>query len=134
MVTPPSPKASDANAPKPSEAKANVISASLANANSNVTSSFSDRSDDTDAVESVASADTTTKKFDINSFKPNFESGFQPIVQSKKATAESTPVAKQQQPKASDEAIDRSDVSFESLFYDDDDNEEAMKWRERDTN
>lgn len=120
VVTPPGPKASDANAPKPAEAKANVISASLANANSNGTSIS--RSDETDLLESVSSAESTTKKFDINSFKPSFESGFLPIVR----TTPDEPSVKTQPAKVQqhDHHIDRSDVSFESLLFDDDDVEE----------
>lgn len=114
------PKSERCKCPETRRGKIECNQCIVGHANSNGTSIS--RSDETDLLESVSSAESTTKKFDINSFKPSFESGFLPIVR----TTPDEPSVKTQPAKVQqhDHHIDRSDVSFESLLFDDDDVEE----------
>lgn len=144
IVTPPS----ILHGPK-NEAKVNRISASLAN--SNATSSLSiSRSDSGETAEEVASVESTTRKFDFDHFKPEFQSGFMPIYKSAPSSlsaslsasssslssasapasdtsiAPAAPIPPEKQSETmktqSDEkSTDRSDnFNLESLLYDDD--------------
>lgn len=102
------------------DSKSNRISASLAN--TNVTSIS--RSDSGEIVESDASVEKTTKKFDIDSFMPDFQGGFVPIYKNAPITSESKESDKSKAADKMDEISDRSDISLESLIYDDNDGDD----------
>lgn len=144
IVTPPSVLHSPKN-----EAKTNRISSSLANSNATSLLSIS-RSDSGETAEEVASVESTTRKFDFEHFKPEFQSGFMPIYKSAPlslssslsassssssapASVTSTPPAAPIPPESaetvkahSDEkSTDRSDnFNLESLLYDDEEDDE----------
>lgn len=117
IVTPPSVVAGSSNV----DSKSNRISASLVNANA--TSSIS-RSDSDETAESVASVENTTRKFDFDNFRPDFQSGFVPIYKAStippaavtSTTERSEPTA---QTRADNDKSDHSEISLESLIYDD---------------
>lgn len=96
----------------------NRISASLSNVNGTVVQAETDNS----SSESQSIEDST-KRFDIDSFKPDFQSGFKPIYKtSAEQRLEQKSSIESKQPietKSSDEISDRSDISLESLIYDD---------------
>lgn len=116
IVTPPSVPSSNV------ELKNNRISASLVNSNTNATSISRSDSD-----ESEASVEGTTRKFDFDNFNPQLQGGFLPIYKSR-ITSPPPPSSDQSlQPENSDtnkpkgeEKSARSDISLESLIYDDD--------------
>lgn len=119
IVTPPT---SVVGGPSKTDAKSNRISASLINLNA--TSSIS-RSDSEETAESVVSVENTTRKFDFDSFKPDFQSGFVPIYKASTNAPPSTPSETPEnieptQPRTDSDKSDRSEFSLESLFYDDD--------------
>lgn len=98
IVTPPSVVASAApvvSASAQIESKGNRISASLINANAtapapapNASAATSiSRSDSAESIESSSSVERTTKKFDFDNFKPEFQSGFMPIYKNSIAPA-----------------------------------------------
>lgn len=141
IVTPPSVLHSSKN-----EAKVNRISASLANSNASSLLSIS-RSDSGEVAEEMASAESTTKKFDFDHFKPEFQSGFMPIYKSasssslsassssSSASASATSIASSApipsetsettKTQSDEKSTDRSDnFNLESLLYDDDDDDD----------
>lgn len=139
IVTPPSLLVGSKN-----EAKVNRISASLANSNATSIVSIS-RSDSGETAEHVASVESTTRKFNFDNFKPEFQSGFMPIYKtgiapsslsalsssssssgSATSIAPAAPIPPQKSETVKDQSdeksTDRSDnFNFESLLYDDDD-------------
>lgn len=137
IVTPPSVLTGSKNEPK-----VNRISASLANTNATSALSIS-RSDSGETAEEVATVESTTKKFDFDSFKPEFQSGFMPIYKSADATSllsssssssiSVTPAAsisseesKTVKAQRDEKSTDRSDnFNLASLLYDDDDGEDG---------
>lgn len=100
------------------ESKNHRISASLVNSNSD-TISIS-RSDSVEIAESDASVEKTTKKFDFDSFKPDLQGGFMPIYKTALTPIASSQEKNEPSRTKSDEKSDRSDISLESLIYDDD--------------
>lgn len=141
IVTPPTMLHSAKN-----EAKVNRISASLANTNATSLLSIS-RSDSGEAAEEVqASAEGTTRKFDFDNFKPEFQSGFMPIYKSAPSSslsassslsvsaaasniAPAAPIppekSETEKTQSDEKSTDRSDnFNLESLLYDDDDDED----------
>lgn len=100
------------------ESKNNRISASLVNSHSNTNATSISRSDSDETFESEASVESTTKKFDFDSFKPDLQGGFMPIYKSTLPSASSQEKSESIKTK-SDEKSDRSDISLESLIYDD---------------
>lgn len=147
IVTPPSNVVSGSH----SEPKGNNrISASLVNAN--VTSIS--RSDSVETAEKDASVESTTRKFDFEHFKPDFQSGFVPVYKNSGASSVAAsapavtaaraptpaPVESSAAPEKEDtvkvnksvdqksKAEEKSEFTLESLFYDenedDDENDE----------
>lgn len=139
------------------ESKSNRISASLINSNATSSSSSSSsslssssssisRSDSDETAESMASVESTTKRFNFESFKPDFQGGFIPIYKSTVApspsasssidavsstsappTSPTSSAEKSAENSVKTKADDKSDdsgISLGSLFYDDDDEEE----------
>lgn len=100
----------------------NLISASLLNVNGTVYPN-----ENSSKIQS--SIEESTKKFDIESFKPDFLGGFKPIIKSSAERSEAKSVELSPMPsstrvenESSDEISDRSDIwnsSLESLGYDD---------------
>lgn len=121
------------------EPKINRISASLANAN--VTSiSRSDSGETGTGSEEIASVESTTRKFDMYNFRPEFQSGFMPIYKNSIApsplpslsSSESgaalanAPILPQKsetvKAQSNEKSMDRSDnFSLASLLYGDED-------------
>lgn len=144
IVTPPSVLQSVKN-----EAKVNRISASLANSNATSLLSIS-RSDSGETAEEIASVESTTRKFDFEHFKPEFQSGFMPIYKSASSssslsslsassssssgpaatsTASAAPTLPEKtepvKTQSDEKSTDRSDnFNLESLLYDDDDEDD----------
>lgn len=146
IVTPPSVLHSSKT-----EAKANRISASLANSNATSLLSIS-RSDSGETAEEIASVESTTRKFDFEHFKPEFQSGFMPIYKSGSSpslaslsaslssssvpasatsatsTAPAAPIPPEEtetvKTQSDEKSLDRSDnFSLASLLYGDDEDE-----------
>lgn len=107
--------------PKTNSKSNNLISASLLNVNGTV-----NQSENENSSKIQSNIEESTKKFDIDSFKPDFLGGFKPISKSIEERSETKSVELNPIPSSisiennsSDEISDRSDISLESLGYDD---------------
>lgn len=101
--------------PKTNSNSNNLISASLLNINGTV-----NQSENESSSKIPSSIEESTKKFDIESFKPDFLGGFKPIIKSSAERSESKSVELNPIPSSvSVENKSSDEISLESIGYDD---------------